>query len=332
MIVMTKIFCLLRCRIANVLPTAKAASRRTAAFVVLGIGLLLPSQVRAQGEGPRTYWPAPDGTNILVVTYMNLSTNMNFNQSAVLRDAEIDINLAVPTYKHFFSMGGHLSEFVFSPIFGTLSGSVGVANRQVDVPRKTGAFDPYIGVRVGLAGAPALKLPEFMKHEQGFQLYGLFGIYAPLGQYDGSKPVNLGTNHWGIRLGAPMVMPFGKPTRPVTLEVNPTVTFFTDNNDPFGPAESVTQKPLIQVENHLSHNFTKDFWGSIDLRYQYGGETKTDGVENDNPLNQLGGGPTLGYQITPKFSVQGSYGRVLFKAGSDDSKSNMIRLRAVYVF
>ena len=148
---------------------------RLAVFLTLGLGILLPGRALAQGEGPKTYQPAPDGTNVFVVTYMNLSTNMNFNQSAALRDANININLVVPTYKHFFSVGGHLAEFVVSPIMGTLDGSVAVANREINVPRKTGFFDSYVGVRVGLYGAPALKLPEFVKHKQGLQIYGIFG-------------------------------------------------------------------------------------------------------------------------------------------------------------
>lgn len=257
---------------------------------------------------------------------------MNFNQSAALRDANININLVVPTYKHFFSVGGHLAEFVVSPIMGTLDGSVAVANREINVPRQTGFFDSYVGVRVGLYGAPALKLPEFMKHKQGLQIYGIFGTYLPVGKYDSSNPVNLGTNRWTFRTGAAFVKPFGKPTRPVALEVVPTISFFTANNDPFGPALETTQKPLFQIENHVSYNLTKKFWGSLNARYQVGAETETDGVNQDNTLNQLGGGFTGGYQFTPKFSVQVGYGWVWFKGGNDDSKSNMVRIRAVYVF
>jgi hypothetical protein len=183
---------------------------------------------------------------------------------------------------------------------------------------------------MGLIGAPALKLPEFVKRKQGFQLYGLFGVYMPLSQYDSSSPINLGTNRWGIRLGAPMVMPFGKPARPVNLEVNPTIIFFTANNDPFGSATHRTQEPLFQIENHLSYNLMKKLWGSLDLRYQYGGETTSDGVPDDNRLQQLGGGATLGYAITRKLGAQVGYGNMLYK--SDNSHARMWRLRATYVF
>ena len=303
-----------------------------AGVFAFGIGFLFPGTTLAQGEGPKTYQPAPDGTNVFVTTYMNLSTNMNFNQSAALRDADIDINLVVPTYKRFFDIKGRMAEFVFSAITGTLSGSVGVGNARVNIPRKTGFFDPYVGLRVALYGSPALKLPEFIKHKQGLQVYGIVGTYIPIGKYDSASPVNLGTNRWTIRTGAAFVKPFGKPTRPVALEVVPTVSFFTANNDPFGPTVKSTQKPLLQVENHLSYNLTKKVWASLDARYQAGGETSSDGVEQDNALNQLGGGFTVGVQATQKLSFQAGYGSVWFKGGNDDSKSNMIRIRGVYVF
>ena len=314
---------------AGILPVI-LPSLRVAVLLTLGIGILLPGLALAQGEGPHVYLPAPDGTNIFSFTYMNLSTNLNFNQSIKLKDADIKINIFVPTYMRYFSLGGRLSEVTFSPIFGNLSGSVAVANRVINVPRQSGFFDSYVGFRIGLVGAPALKLPEFMKHKQGFQLYGLVGVYIPLSEYDSSRPINLGTNRWGIRLGAPMVMPFGKPARPVNLEVNPTVIFFTANNDPFGAATRRTQQPLFQVENHLSYNLTKKLWGSLDLRYQYGGETTTDGVPDDNGLQQLGGGVTLGYAITRKLGAQVSYGDLLYK--NDHSHARMWRLRATYVF
>ena len=303
---------------------------RVAFFLILGIGILLPGQALAQGEGPRTYLPAPDGTNVFAFTYMNISSNMDSNQSMLIEGANIRLNIFVPTYQRYFSLGGRLSQVIVSPIFGSLSGSAAVANREIDLPRQSGFFDSYAGFRIGLVGAPALKLPEFVKHKQGFQLYGLVGFYIPLSQYDSSKPVNLGTNRWGIRLGAPMVMPFGKPARPVNLEVNPTVIFFTTNNDPSGAAASRTQQPLFQIENHLSYNLTKKLWGSLDLRYQYGGETTTDGIPDDNGLQQLGGGVTLGYAITRKLGAQASYGNLLYK--NDNSEARMWRLRATYAF
>lgn len=113
--------------------------------------------------------------------------------------------------------------------------------------------------------------------------------------------MNPGTNRWSLRLGLPMVLPFGQAPTPTYLEINPNVYFYGDNDDPFG-ADSREQDPLFVLESHLTHNFTPRLWAGIDLRYQNGGETTTDGVVDDNRINQLGGGVSLGYQFTRSFS------------------------------
>jgi hypothetical protein len=61
-------------------------------------------------------------------------------------------------------------------------------------------------------------------------IVGHLQVTAPLGQYDSDKLVNIGTNRWSFKpeLG------LSKALGPLTLELLPSVTFFTDNNDFFG--------------------------------------------------------------------------------------------------
>ena len=56
----------------------------------------------------------------------------------------------------------------------------------------------------------------------------------PLGQYDPTRLLNVGTNRWSIRpeLGV------SKAWGPVILELIPAVSFFTNNNDFFGDRPS----------------------------------------------------------------------------------------------
>ena len=311
-------------------------SLRVAAFLTLVVVIMLPGPALAQGEGAHNYFPAPTGTNVFSATFMDLKSNFNLRQTVQIKDADLQAYIGALTYKHFFPLSGRLTEFTFTAVMGNITGTLIVdpratgVNRTINATSGNGFSDAYIGIRVGLIGAPALKLPEFMKHKQGFQLYALAGAYMPIGKYSSSKPLNLGANQWAIRFGAPMVMPFGNPAHPVSLEVVPVIVFYTANNEPFGKARRIEQDPVFQVENHLSYNLTKKLWGSLDLRFQYGGETKTDGVPDDNHLEQLGGGATLGYAVTPKFGVQVTYGNLIYK--NDNSNARMWRLRAVYVF
>jgi hypothetical protein len=215
-----------------------------------------------------------------------------------------------------------------TPIFGSVDGSgtieAGGQSQTIDISAVTGFADPYVAMRIGLVGAPALKLAEFAKHKPGFQVYALAGANIPIGDYEQSRPLNLGTNRWAFRLGVPMVLPLLAPTRPLLLEFIPSVYFYTDNDAPYG-AQMRTQAPLFALESHASYNLTSRLWVGGDLRYQFGAETTTDDVKDDNELSHIGGNIDVGYQINRALSAFVGYGGVLTE--SDGAKGSMFRVR-----
>ena len=323
---MTRQVLVVAVRILSDIPLPVRVAASLALFIVLG----LPGQAKAQGEGPHTYFPAPDGTNILVFTYMDLKGNYDLSLPVQITDANVKANVLAPTYMRFFSAGGRLAELTVTGVVGHLSGSATVAGHTINAPSTTGLGDWYIGIRLGLAGAPALKMADYVKHKQGFQVYGILGVYIPASQYDSSKLLNVGTNRWTIRLGLPLVKPFGKPARPVTLEVVPNVNFYTANNNAQFGAKRKTQKPLFYVENHLSSNLTKKFWGSLDLRAYGGGKTTTDGVSDHNTIYNVGGGGTIGYAVTRAWGLQFTFGHSFYN--NNGTSSRMYRVRTTYTF
>jgi len=302
--------------------------------------LLLPRPMLAQGDGPRVFLLAPVGINALSLTYMDMASNMNFAGNILIQDADIESDIGALNYNHFFSLGGRFAEIWVTPIWGTVRGSLEVGDdppsiipfppgTNLDIPSESGFADPYVAMRVGLLGAPALKPEELMQHKQSFQIHALFGANVPIGDYESDRPINLGTNRWAFRLGLPMVLPIGNPAKQTYWEIVPSLMLFTDNSDPF-KAERREQDPLGIVESHLSRNFTKKVWGSVDLRYQRGGETTTDGVSDDNRLGQLGGGLSLGYAINRSWSLFAGYAGIIAK--NDNSKGDMFRFRLIWVF
>src|SRR5262249_58700507 len=124
-----------------------------------------------------------------------------------------------------------------------------------------------------------------------------------------------------------MVMSFGSLSRPVSLEVVPSVYVYTDNNKPFH-AKTRQQDPAFVMESHLSHNFASKLWGSGDLRFIAGGETITDGVRDNNRHLRLRLGATIGYQILKPLGLQMTYGGVVARA--DDSPRRMRGLRMAF--
>ncbi len=303
------------------------------AVVALGLAVLLSPPAEAQMEGPRVYLMAPVDLNVVVGTYMNMSSNFNFAGTILVDGAEISSDVGVLTYMRYFSIGGRFAQLWVAPVWGSVSGTVdldrGSESDAIDVPEVSGLADLYVALRVGLLGAPALKPAVFMKYRQGFQMYGLLSAYVPVGEYSSSQPLNIGTNRWTVRFGLPMVQPFGSAPKSSFLEVIPSISVFTDNDDPYG-ADLREQDPLFTLESHLSHNFTAKFWGSLDLRYQSGGETITDGVPDDNRMHQFGAGLSLGYALTPAWMLQATYGEIV--AADDNSNGRDLRLRLSYVF
>ena len=314
-------------------------SRRVAplgALLLLGL-LLAPGAARAQGDGPRAYLFAPDGLNAIAITYMEMSSNYNFAQDILIPGAELDSDVEAFAYNRYFGLGGHFAQFQFTTIFGGVGGTATIApipglpiSGTIQAPRVNGFADPYVALRVGLRGAPALKLPEFVKHKQEFQVYALFGTSLPLGDYKSTRPVNLGTNRWTFRAGLPIVKPLGSPKRPTYLEVIPSFYFYTANDEPTGGAKERTQDPLFVTEAHLTHNLTPKLWIGGDVRYQAGGETMTNGRDDDNTANHAGGGVVVGYQILRPLGVWVSWGKIF--AEGDDARGRMWRVRLSLAF
>ncbi len=296
---------------------------------LFALTLLLVARVEAQGEGPRVYLMAPVGINALSATYMDLSSNMNFSQSILIPDANVTSDITALNYNHFFDLGGRFAELWVTGIFGSFDSGVRGTPLGDLSASESGIADPYLALRVGLIGAPALKPAEFARYQQGFQMHALVGVLPPLGDYESTRVLNLGTNRWSYRVGLPMVLPFGQAPKSTYLEIVPNVYFYGDNDDPFG-ANVRKQEPLFVLETHLTHNFTPRLWTGIGLRYQHGGETTTDGINDDNQVRQLGGDLELGYQFTQSFSGFVTYGEIIEQ--QDGSEGEMFRFRAIYVF
>jgi hypothetical protein len=296
--------------------------------------LLLPLYTWAQADGPRSQTLIPTGVNIIVPSYVHLSGNYNFGNSILVPGADVRSEVFIGTYVRAFAIGDRYAQIYINPIWGSIDarGTVTRPNGQVSSAKvdTSGPGDAIFNFKIGLIGAAPLGLKDIGKQNREFSLSAFVGVTAPTGEYDSDKPLNLGTNIWAFRLGFPMVVPWGEPQTPTYLEIFPSATLYTDNNDPTLGARKLEQAALFDVQTHLSHNFTPKFWGSIDLRYRFGGETTTDGVDDDNRQSVLGGGVSAGYSFTPHVSAQATLGKIWLE--DDSSDEDMIRVKLAYSF
>ena len=297
--------------------------------------LLFTSQsLLAQGDGPRSFLLTPKGIWGLNPKWLNLDQNILPAGNILIRDAQISVNVYPITAFHTFSLGGRYAQLLFMVNPGSAHGKVVPDPPAAPSPEvsASGFSDGFVGLKVGLIGAPALNVFEFAKHKQAFSMTGYFRWWYS-GTYDNKKPLNLGTNRNSFELGFPMAIPFSaNPKRSTWLEIYPSMQVYTTNTSPtlVTQANETHQVPLFLLENHLTHNFTDKFWAGVNLRYQYGGALELDGVKQDNTIHILGAGVAAGYQFLPFLGASADYSGII--VGDNGAQSSMFRLSAVFVY
>jgi hypothetical protein len=152
---------------------------------------------------------------------------------------------------------------------------------------------------------------------------------VPIGEYHSEQSLNIGQNRWYGRIGAPVVWQLGSwsPERRTTLEFLPAVWIFGPNND-FG-GKKMTNDALFQLEGHLTHNFAKGFWGSLDAAWYSGGKSTIDGVAGSK-LNNAGVSFTAGYQINDNAQLTVGYGATINDNAPSDLRLSQFRVTLIY--
>ena len=275
----------------------------------------------AQTEPPTTWFMPPKDLWAFNYQYLDLESNVTPSNDVVLASGSINAYVNSIPIVRSFAIGDRIAQIFVIPTFGNLTAAVDLDDipgfGEVDIEPiefidKTGMMDSQVNFRVGLHNAPALNIIELAKWERKFQIYGFLGLTIPTGEYTSDRRINLGSNRWGIRIGAPMVLPLNQnKKRPADLEFHPNLTFFTNNSDPF-VGDTKTQKPLLRLNTAFTKYFTSKFYGSLGVGFQYGGVTQIDDLPEGARIEQLGAGLTGGYTIASIIRVQATLGQIFF--------------------
>lgn len=305
---------------------------RAGACAGLAYAALWPAAAPAQDDGARAYMLIPDGTRVATLQGIFLRANQSLAPGTVIPDAKIDIDVAVLQFTQTFSIAGSQSAVFAALPLGEVRGSLALPGGKIS-GKSSGAGDATLGAIFGLVGSPALMLKDYAAFRPGFSL-GLLGkLIVPTGTYQSDKLINLGANRFTYQLGLPMTYSLGRSQLDpslTTFELLPTVTFFDSNDSPFG-ADRVSQDPLLGIEAHITHNLGQAFWISGDARYTYGGETRTDGIDDDNIQEALALGVTANLYFSQQLSFKATYGGTV--ARSDNGPDGwMLRGMLNYAF
>jgi hypothetical protein len=237
------------------------------------------------------------GVNFLIAGYAYTRGDLESN-SLPLTDANLRTSNAVLAYARALDLWGLSGKFDAVMPYTWLSGSAKYQGGPVD--RVVNGFaNPAFRLSVNLYGAPAVNLEEFSRYHQDFIVGAGLRVWVPLGQYDDTRLVNIGTNRWAFKPEVGVSKVFDN----WTLEAQAAVTLYTDNDDFFG-GHTRSQAPLYSMQGHVIYSFPHGIWASLDATWYAGGRSTLDGVLSSDLQRNWRVGATLAFPVDRYRSVK----------------------------
>jgi hypothetical protein len=270
--------------------------RRLFALVAAATATAAPAL--AQNLDPRSFVNTPVGINFVIGGYGYSTGNVLFDASVALKDAKLTIQGPNAGYARALDLWGMSGKFDGALGWACADGHANVEGVQVS-RSVCGAVDPTAHISVNFVGAPALAMHEYPAYKQNVLVGAGFRVTAPLGQYDPTRLVNIGTNRWSFKpeLGV------SKQTGRLTIEFLGTVTFFTTNTD-FLDGHEQSQAPLYSGQVNVIYTFRSGIWGGLGGLFYAGGATRTDGGPASEQQENTRGGAVLVFPFGKKNSLK----------------------------
>jgi len=252
----------------------------------------------AQDIEPRAYSNAPVGVNFLIAGYAYTRGGLAFDTTLPLTNPNLRTSSTVVSYATVLDLWGKSAKLDVVAPYTWLSGSADYKGEPVE-RIVDGLSNPAFRLSVNLYGAPALTLKEFADWEQDVIVGVSLRVSPPLGQYDESRLVNIGTNRWSFKPEVGV----SKAVGPWTLEIAAAAMFFTDNDDFFG-GNALSQEPIYSLQGHLVYGFRSGIWVSVDATYFAGGRTTFNGDQNNDLQQNWRFGATVAVPVDKANSVK----------------------------
>ena len=281
-------------------------SRGGVALVAVLLAAVMAAE--AQELEPRAYANAPVGTNFLILGYAFTTGDVALDESAPIQDGKITVHSAIAAYARSLDVWGRAGKLDLVLPYAWLSGSATFAGRPVST-EISGLGDPQVRFSYLFYGAPALTLDQFADYQPDLILGASLAVRVPLGQYDSDRLVNIGTNRWSFK----PEIGISKTLGPVTLELDTSATFYTDNEN-FFRGRRLQRDPLYAAQGHVIYHTSFGVWAALDATYYGGGRTTIDGVEGGSQQDVRVGG-TLAIPVNRYNSIKisastGAYARL----------------------
>ena len=244
--------------------------------------------------------------NILTVINNVSWGDVNFDPSLPVEDASATIDTTAVAYTRTLSIAGRSANLgVQLPVVvGHVEGLYLGAHTEVD---RFGLGDPRVSLGVNLYGAPAMTPQASASYRMRTLVGASLTVAPPLGQYDNTKVINLGTNRWSFKPEVGLSRAAG----PWVVELMAGVWLFTDNTDFFGGLTR-EQDPIGSLQAHLTYRFSRRVWLGGNANFYAGGRTSVDGVRKLDLQQNSRVGSTFSWALTQHHSLRASVSRGAF--------------------
>ena len=280
-----------------------SCGRRRWDFTVASFALILllvcPRISSAQELEPRGLTNVPVSVNFAVLGYGYSAGNILLDPAVPIEDLDANLHVFVGAYVRsidFFGRSGKV-DVVVPFAAGDWKGVV--SGRDSSTVRD-GFGDLRVRLAVNFVGAPALRVADYGNYRQDTIVGASLQVFAPLGQYDPSKLINLGSNRWTFRPQIGVSRAVGD----WILESYASAWLFTMNPDFFGGNE-LKQAPLAAFKIHAIYTMPKRrSWLALNVGYAIGGRTKLNGVTMDTRISTFRFGVTLAFPLALRHTVK----------------------------
>jgi hypothetical protein len=282
-------------------------------FLLVAWLISIAAPAAAQDMEPKAYSASPVGATFLVAGVSRSTGSVVFDPTLPIRDVEAGINGTFVGVGTTFGLFGKLTllSAALPVAWGEISGFVG---EQASTITRDGLADARVRISINLRGNDAMRVREFVKAPRRAIVGTSVTVVAPMGEYDRTKLINLGSNRWAFKPEVGVAVPKG----PWDIDAYAGIWLFTSNSNFYPGDLRRTQDPMVALQGHVSYTFKPRLWLAFDATWYSGGAASVEDGEPTGAVSNSRLGATLSLPIMRQQSLKLSYSAgVAVRTGTD---------------
>lgn len=259
----------------------------------------------AQDLEPRRWSHLPTGLNIIGLGGGWTDGDIFLDPVLLAEDVTFDLYVAGAGYVRSFELLGKSSRIDINVPYASGRWQ-GIVDGQDTSLRRRGFMDPRLRFSINLYGAPALSGKEYLRYRMENPVTTTIGaalaVKFPLGDYDNTKLINLGSNRMTYRPQLGVLHQRHKWQFEFTGSV-----FIYGTNDDFWNGNVLKQDPMYFAQGHAIYSFKPGWWASFSGGYAHGGRSSVNGVPKSDDKRTRYFALSLGLPINRQQGLKFTY-------------------------